>query len=249
MLWGSGKADKPQVKLHFRTMRALHNYCAEPKCLRCGYDLRGQFMAGIEQCSECGQACRKEDLADQISEVNWDRLPILTRVLASAYLLWGLPLPLLAAAGVVISMLFMIGIDADVFFYLTLIPLGLLWPVGIIVPIVMTRAFFKTGRVLVLCLFGHISALLYVIMFSGVCYWFSMTADYVFKRLHIAAGFGATEYGFTTIWPHLVLAAVVLIALANYRLSSRYLVSPCRRRCRILVLAYLNASDANLQRS
>jgi predicted RNA-binding Zn-ribbon protein involved in translation (DUF1610 family) len=169
-MWGrTGDADKPQVKLKVHTIRQLKKYAKEPRCLRCGYDLRGQLMANRGACPECGQACRCEDLADQIAGQSENVAPVLPVVLRRAgYVLYGIPFSLMFCM-MIFGVNFTLSVTSiqitpspndDWHIQLMLGVSGLIWLTGLIWHLVTIYKIFGLNRGCRLWLLSYVSVVL-----------------------------------------------------------------------------------------
>ncbi len=245
------RQHQAQVKAPIRSIAALKTYIKEPKCLRCGYDLRGQFMSGLASCSECGQACDAEAIAAQVSSQRAGHLPVLTEVRAGVMVALLVPIACLLLGGVVNALLFNIGIRQvgdlawAVYFWLScLVWVGLL----IYTAVISYRVFQSLYGPLLWCL-----SLIYSFVFFST---FITAATWVFALFTLVVLiFTEQNYNrdmmtlFKSPWLHVGAAAAVLIFVLNHVLSNRWIVKPCRERCRLLALELVRSSIKEINSS
>jgi hypothetical protein len=247
-MWGSpGKDDKSQVKLKVRSLRQLKKWAKEPKCLRCGYDLRGQHMANSDTCSECGQACRYEDLVDQIAGQSWDRLPVMAEVMSGAYMLWGLPF-LLAPIGFMVLWIFdVFGLFANWLSLLLLSLMCLVWLIGVIGSLGITCRAFRALRGFLFWMLGHVCAIIFVSAVVSIGLWVIRIVVVIIYSLIEWFGVPVDQEISAAGWLHVLFVLAVTMLFVNRWWSSRFIITPCRIRCRELTLQYLGESDSDLE--
>ncbi len=240
-----GKPIKPRIKIKVRTIRALKKYAKEPKCLCCGYNLRGQFMAGICECSECGQACRFEDLSDQIAGQKVGFLPVLQEVRSGVLALLGLPIPLLIIGNVIAQIASLAGADQRwviVVIVWTMLSIWLL-----VTALTMAAAYkaFISFYGIWLWILTLIYSVVFVIGPMPWIVWVGMVMAQIVFHFDGSEGRSPVYPYLVSPWSYLVILGATALIVFNQWWSKRLIVIPCRRRCRELAIEYLNNADGD----
>ncbi len=236
MFGRSGNDGKLKIKI--RTVKALKKYCNEPKCLRCGYDVRGQYMAGLVHCSECGQGCSHEDLAEKIANQRASRMPVVTEVRSGVMLALAYPLFALIATGLFVQLLHLVGLHPGGMTGAIILVLH-----GLVYLALLLYSGYKAYRVagswrgvLYWCL-SFLYAFLFLLGIQPIAGWV------ILLIVTVVANFLEDSRElfeiYTQWWLYASLPAGALVLFVNEYWHRRILVKPCRRRCRELVVKWL----------
>lgn len=247
-------SQRPVVKRNLRTVDKLRKYCEAPVCLRCGYDLRGFDSTEGGDCPECGQDCRRASIVEQVAGVRWSQLCVLNEAMSGVILLFAAPLIVgMGTALCLVALTLVMGSSTWESNPMLLLGIVGFWTVvAVLAWLASTLAAWRAfggWRGVGCWLLCHVAALCYG---TGCVMPALLLASLVSVGLHWlvdvmdAASWGGEQTMADEIVANPWSYAWVLVSMAAlwavWKASSRFIVDPCRRRCRELAARWLDVS-------
>ncbi len=236
----SGNPDKPRIKLRIRNYKALKKYAEHPKCLNCGYDLRGQYMAGLSHCSECGQSCTYEDLADLIAGQRAGFIPVITEMRGGVKIALCYPLIVFGQLMCISPVQWYLESNLVIVVTIMLVINALIYLAWLGFTLFRAYQVFGNWRGILHWMLSFIYASVFLVGLIPLMITAGFLIVYVVSFFDRHGSREEMNAVFTWGWPYLMIVGAVLLIVINEWWSTKWVVKPCRKRCRELVLELLS---------